>query len=273
MNQSRIKNLVALIATVGLAACGGGSSSPAAVPGIASGGNVSAGGSIAGSGSIADAQGLYAGSLTGGTSYDLTGLVLEDGTYYFAYSRAGTIYGLVQGSATGASGSFTSSNAYDFNFASNSRTAASLSGTYAAKTSFNGSGSEASGTSTFQTTYDTSYDTPASLAAISGTYSGSTRTASGNAPVVYSIGLGGALTGSSTVGSATCTFSGAISPRSNGKNVYNLSITFTSSACARNGQTLSGVAVPATINASKYLYAIGLNADRSDGFLVLSTKQ
>jgi len=86
-------------------------------------------------------------------------------------------------------------------------------------------------------------------------------------------GLGRATSGSLTgAGSSGCTFSGSITPRASGKAVYNVSVTFAGGVCLFGTQTINGIAVVAGSGAAQALYAAALNATRSSGFVLISTR-
>ena len=77
----------------------------------------------------------------------------------------------------------------------------------------------------------------------------------------------------SVLGSSTnCSFSGTVTPRPSGKNVYNVSMTFTGTQCAPGSGVTSGVAVLNTVGASKYVYTAGLNALKNNGFFWIGRK-
>lgn len=261
-----MSNMVSKVSTFALtaflAACGGGggddtgsgtpqSNTPAAAP--------------------ATAEGLYTGTTS--TGYQTAGLVLETGEYYVLYGKSNIIYGVVQGHGTSNNGSFSSSDAYDFNLPSNTRTPATVSATYAAKQKLDGTLTEAGQGITFTSTYDASYETAPSLSKVAGTYSGSSATGSGNSPVSLTVNSNGTISGSSTVGGqAACTYSGTLTPRSTGKNVFNISVKFNGGSCALGTATVSGIAVPVVSGSTTTLYAVGLLPDRSNGFLGVGVK-
>ncbi|MFM0053275.1 hypothetical protein [Caballeronia grimmiae] len=259
MLRSTVVRACLLALTASLTACGGGG-----------GGNSASSTSTATTTPPVTAEGLYSGTTS--TGYQLAGLVLETGEYYVLYSKNNTIYGVVQGNGTSNNGSFSSSNAFDFFLPNSSRTPATVSATYTAKQSLQGTLTEAGQGVTFTSTYQSSYDTPASLSAIAGTYSGASATGSGTAPISLTVSANGSLSGTSTVGTTTCGYSGTLTPRSTGKNVFNVSVTFNGSNCALGTATVAGYAVPVTNGTTTTLYAVGLLPDRSNGFLAIGTK-
>lgn len=262
-----------------LAACGGGgdgnTSAFATAPGTAP---VSGPIFAPGSGSTSptttvtptSAEGLYTGTTS--TGYQLTGLVLETGEHYVLYGKNNTIYGVVQGNGTSNNGSFSSSNALDFFLPDSSRTSATVSATYTAKQSLQGTVTEGGQGITFTSKYESSYDTPAFISAIAGAYSGMSATGSGAVPIGMAIDANGRVSGTSRVGTSVCGYSGSLNPTATGKNVFNLSVTFNGGTCPLGTATISGYAVPVVSGSVTTLYAVGLLADRSNGFLAIGTR-
>ena len=237
-----------------LSACGGGGSSSAPA-------------------TNSPAQGLWNG--TTNTNRTISALVLGDGTYYVLYTvanNAAVIDGFSQGSgsATASPGTFTSSNLVDFNFAGLGVNSATLSGSYTAKQSFNGTISYTGGTSTtFNSTYDTQYDTVPSLATLAGTFTGTAMVISiGNVPnTVITISSSGAISSSSN----GCTVTGSASPSSGG-NAYNISMSFAATGCAAavSGQTLTGTVFYSSAARTRYVFAP--NAASTGGVFFVGTK-
>src|SRR5471032_2974655 len=93
---------LAAVSILALAACGGGGGSDSAQPSAAPA-------------PVANAEGLWSGSDT--TSRSVTGIVLQDGTYWILYSIphvAAVLGGVIQGTGTSQNGSFSSSDGVDF---------------------------------------------------------------------------------------------------------------------------------------------------------------
>lgn len=211
------------------------------------------------------AQGLWTG--TTNLNRAVTGLVLSDGSYYVLYSGSNnpnSLGGVVLGTGTSNSGVFTSGNAKDFNQEGSSISvhSATISATYAAKSSFGGTISYSpSGSSTFQSSYDTDYDVKPSLASLAGTYESVIDSQS----IRVAVSSSGAISGNDR----GCTFSGTATPRTDG-NVYNISVTFGSSVCVLPGQTVNGMAYYRS--STKSLYAVALNSARTGGVLFAGPK-
>lgn len=212
------------------------------------------------------AQGLWVGTTS--TNRTVTGLVLSDGTSYVLYSAVGNasiIAGVVQGTGTSSGGTFSSSNAVDFNLESPSVQAATVSANYSSKQSFNGTITYAIGSVTFTSAYNTDYETVPSFAVLAGTFSGQVATSLGVQAATVTISPSGVVSG----GAGGCSISGTTSPRTDG-NAYNFSITFGAAPCAFPNQTFAGIAYFNSV--TKRLYAAAPNAARNDGVLFVGTK-
>lgn len=216
------------------------------------------------------AEGVYGGTLTGSASNAFQLLVLENGDFWAMYgTQADGVFGVagfIQGSGTSTSGRFTSSSTEDFGFApampgSTSATydaaAKTIAGTFVAGgTSVAFSGGPIAGS-----LYN--YNTPATLASIAGAWSIPSPLGQTNSLVIDATG---ALTATATIG---CSFSGTLTPRQSGKNVFNASLTFGAIPCALAGQTATGIAVayPLSSGQTQLLIAV-VDASRTIGAAV-----
>ena len=226
------------------------------------------GGGDSGSASTASAaQGLWIGTTT--TNRTVTGLVFSDGTYYVLYSPVGNptaIAGVVQGSGTTGTNTFSSSNARDFNLEGLGVLSATVSANYAAKQAFNGTVNYTNGgVTSFATTYNSAYETAPTLANVAGTYTGQVALSIGVQSATVIVSSNGTISG----GGNGCALSGTATPRTDG-NAYTLSITFGASPCFFANQTFTGVAY--YNSATKRLYGAAPNAARTDGVLFVGTK-
>jgi hypothetical protein len=241
-------------AAVALASCGGGggSSSGVAPPPP----------------DLGTAEGLWNGTTADGRSF--SGLVLDDGTYWFLYSAAGNtavFAGAVQGTSTSSGGKFTSSNGLNFSFEGAGILSFTMSGTYTANAQLGGTLTYASGTNTFTSSYDTDYDLLPSLATIAGNYSGQAVTVnSAVEATTVMVASGGAITGTSAGG---CSFTGSAMPRASG-NVYDITVTFGGGVCDNGTGTVTGVAY--YVAAKNELIGTALNSARTNGFIFVGTK-
>ena len=212
------------------------------------------------------AQGLWIGTTS--TNRTITGLVLSDGTYYVLYSPAGnssTIAGVVQGTGSSSAGTFSSTNAKDFNLEGLGVLSATVSASYSSKQSFNGTITYSGASTTFTSTYDPNYEVTPSLASLAGTFTGQVALSVGVQAATVTVSPAGTISG----GAGGCFISGTTTPRTDA-NAYNLSITFGPSPCFFANQTFAGIGY--FNSAAKRLYAAAPNAARTDGVLFVGTK-
>ena len=232
----------------------------AVLAGCGGGGYGGGGGSMYAPQSFA-AQGLWAGNSSAGTT--INAVILETGELWSISSLNGTVYGLDHGTVTLSGASYYSSgtsyagNITEYNIPNGAVTPGSISGTFVPQTSLNATSAFAE--ATFSATYSTAYDTPASLSALAGTYSHADY--NGN-PVSVSVNATGAFSGSS----GSCTFSGTATPRSSGKNVFNIAATFNGGSCALGTKTVNGVGILTVSGSVKQFTVAALLPDDSNGF-------
>ena len=123
---------------------------------------------------VPSAEGLWRGTTS--TSRLITGLVLEDSSYWVFYAardNPSVLAGLVQGTGTSLAGSLGSSNTSDFNLEGAGIRTATLSGTYVPKKSFPGTITYFSGnTESFATTYDADSTSTPNLNVVARNYGG-----------------------------------------------------------------------------------------------------
>jgi hypothetical protein len=217
-----------LLACVALAGCGGSDDSQE-MPEVVDG---------------PSAEGAYLGALTSSQSSAFKLLILENGEFWTLYGNQYSdqflVAGLIQGSGTSDNGNFTSSNAKDFGFApaleapvnaTYDATAKTIKGAIKERTNvvnFNGGPLPVS---------QYNYNTAASLNNIAGSWTTQTTTGEN---VLVNIATAGTF---SAVGSSGCRFSGTVTPRASGKNVFDTKMTFGPAPCALAGQAASGIAL------------------------------
>ena len=216
------------------------------------------------------AEGLWTG--TTNTARTVTGLVLDNGTFYFLYSPPNQplrIGGVVQGTGTSSNGAFTSNDARDFSVEGAGTLPATVAGNYVARQTLGGNITyiPTSNTVAFNTTFDSTYDITPTLVVVAGVYAGQLGNSQGVETAALTISpTTGAISGSSNSG---CTFSGTVAPRASG-NVYDASIVFGPAPCFFANQTLSGIAYyKASVRA---LYVTAPNAGRTDSVLFVGVK-
>lgn len=246
--------LTTLSIATALVACGGG------------GGGSSSDNSIS-------AEGVWSGSSSSGYNFDL--LVLENGDLYSIY---GTLSGgvlLVRGFDQGSSkmtGSTLNANITEYDYSGTST------GTVTAKvvtgTSLNGSAINSSGTSTVTFTSSPlstaaatyNYNTAPVISDVLGNWVGTVL--DGSAATV-SISAAGGITGNNQ----GCTFTGTASPRSSGKNIFNMTLTFGPSPCTYPGQKVSGIALDYLLSSGKrQLLAAMQDSTKAHGYMFFAQR-
>jgi len=248
-----------LIAVATLAACGGGGGGDDAPAAAAAG---------------PTAEGVYGGTLTGGSGSAFELLVLENGDFWTAYgtqTAAGMIVeGFIQGNGTSDNGTFTSTSTKDFGFAP--AKAATINATYnaTAKTisgtgSITGLGSVSfSGSALPSSTYD--YNTPATMSTITGHWE---VTDLEGDTYALNIGTDGNFSGTGS----GCNFTGNMAPRPSGKNVFNVTLTFGGAPCALPGQSASGIALASPIaGGHTQLQVVAVDSSKQYGAAVAGTR-
>jgi hypothetical protein len=212
------------------------------------------------------AEGRWTGATATGRT--LSGLVLEDGSYWLFYTsrdHPNILAGLVQGTGTSHSGSFGSSNTRDFNLEGAGIRAATMRGGYVPNKSFHATIAYFTGdTESLTSAYDADSEAATNLNLVAGNYTG---LRADNHTVTVTVDSAGTLSGSSTDG---CTFAGTLSPRAKG-NVFQTSMTLEGGACRDGTETLKGMAFYDA--ATHWLYSAALNNARTSSYLFLGTKQ
>lgn len=209
------------------------------------------------------AEGFWSGTASTGTDVALA--ILENGETWGVYLSGNSIVGALYGQ-TASSGSSLSGAGNDFNIPSRTVTAGSYNGTFTAKSTISVTTSAGG---LFTGTYDADYDVVPSLTNLAGAFSGTG--VSGNTPVQgvsVNITSAGVITVPASLG---CSASGTASPRPSGKNIFNVSVTFSGSTCALgNGGTASGIAYYDTV--SRSILVMALNSGKTDGFIYVGSK-
>lgn len=265
--------LFSLLFTLVLAACSsGGGDSDSAAPVVPAG----------------TAEGLWTGTMAGRT---LNGAVLDDGTYWFLYSEVGAptiMAGTLQGNGSTSNGTFASSNGLDFFNGSPplppEKLDVTVTGSYVMQQNLGGTVTYSAGALTFTSTFNSENSVAPVIANVADTYSGSafgfphTITISNLGVVTVTTTGGPHRTGASADASGIelgCDFTGTLTPRSQGGNMYDIVLTpdpsniLTFAQC--NPATLTGVAFfDATDN--KRIYVLALNSSRNRVFPFTGTR-
>lgn len=209
--------------------------------------------------------------------WDTTAFVLPTGQSYFIFSLKGVVQDMVAGYGTSRVGSFTSTDALDFSPLPLRRTSVNISGTYSVGQSFNGTMTKTAGefshTDTFATTYQPLYASTPVLSALSGAYKGSAALRSGTGAVTASLDAGGLISGTLTLPSGTCAVTGSVAVAGNGKAILNAKVALAGASCPLDGGYTEGAAAVLTDASGSTLYLATLLQDKSDGVVVLATKQ
>lgn len=251
-------SLSALLACVALAGCGGGSDSPAPAPVVVG----------------PTAEGVYSGTITGAKSSGFQLLILENGDFWTLYGNQTSsqflVSAIIQGSGTSNNGSFASSNLKDYGVspglagtlkATYDATAKTISGTVTAGTDT----ASFSGGPTAGSLYN--YNIAASLTNIAGSWA---TTSTSGEPVNVTIAAVGTF---SAVGGSGCKFSGTVTPRASGKNVFDTTMTFGPAPCGLAGQTASGIALSYPLASGKtQLVLAQVDSTRTYGSAAFGTR-
>jgi hypothetical protein len=245
----KLKLIFASVISLALLGCGGG------------GGG---GGSSTTPTTSGTAEGLWSGTSSNG--YGVAVLILENAETWGIYYSGSTIWGALYGTSTGSGTTFNATGT-DFYFATRTSSAGSLTGTVIAGQTINATSSN-TGTSV-SLSYNNTYNTPANLANAAGSYVGWGVTKSTLAQTVrFTVTSSGAISASEP----GCSVSGTLSTRASGKNVYNVSTTFTGNQCALgNGVTTTGVATLDSTSGVNRLFVMTLNSGKTDGYIINAT--
>ena len=204
---------------------------------------------------------------------------MDNDEYWTLYGLEGAsgqlyVYGLIQGQGASSNGSFRSSNLKDYYY-DGTTGSGTLSATYQPGATFVGTVNASGRSVSFSgaapiagsTAYD--YNAPANLANITGSWAGTNMSGVTSS---YTIAANGTFSGVNQYG---CGFSGLITPRSSGKNVFDVSLTNNSdSACGiASGLTGRGVALTTVLaNASRQLIVAVVTNDRVYGSVIFATR-
>ena len=227
-----------------LAACGGGSNNDTPTP-------------------TAIAEGFWTGQASTGTSVLLA--VLENGETWGAYTSGDYIVGALAGNTTTSGLHDLQGSGKDFNLVAMTVTPGTYSGTFSAKDHVS---VKLSNGTTFTGSYSPLYDQPASLTQLAGTFYGQAATGAGTGYGSITISPSGVIAIPEDRG---CRSSGTAKPRTSGKNIFDLSVTFSGSTCVLgDGTTVRGIALYDSANQS--LLGLALNGAKSDGFIYFGNK-
>jgi hypothetical protein len=226
---------------------------------------------------------VYEGTFSGGGTFDHLAhqtFVLDNDQFYTFYgipSNGLVAIGFLQGDGTLSNGSFSSTNLKDFSVTGTVQSG-SLSASYNPGVSLNGSITSGADTFTFtgaplrSSLYN--FNIAAKPENISGTWSLKDMHAD---DVTVNIAANGTLNGTFLSGpSIGCLFSGTMTPRASGKNVFDLALTFGPAPCALAAVQISGVALEYRLSGGsggkQQFIVAGTNTARTTGAAFLGTR-
>lgn len=219
---------------------------------------------------FSSAEGGFSGTTQDGRQ--LFGAILETGALYLIYTPAGntkTLGGVIFGNGKSINGTFTSSNAVDFNVEGLGVLAGTVSASYVTQQSLNASITHAGNVFpiTLAAGYDPTFFQPTSLAVIAGTYSGQAIIAAPLEGEILTVTISASGDVSSTDGIG-CTRLGKVTPHA-GEDVFDLSYT-EGASCPFAGQAFTGVV---TYNAKKsQIISAVTNSGRTTAEVFIGTK-
>ena len=219
-------------------------------------------------------EGVYGGALSGASAGAFQMLVLENGEFWALYGTQSPsmfyVNGFIQGNGAWSQGSFSASEVRDFGvypatvgrltFTYNTKA-----GTISGQVSAGGQAATFTGGPIPASLYR--YDTPATLTEVTGSW---TLADLRGEAIALSVATDGKFTGSSTLG---CKISGTMLPRSSGKNVFDVSLTFGPAPCQLAQQAGRGIAVLTPLaNGRSQLVVAATDLARSVGTAAFGTR-
>lgn len=262
--QVKSKFALSIVCASALVACGGGGSGAPANPSTPG-----------------QAQGVYSGSFSSSTFNPgkFSSLILDNDEYWTLYGLEGAsgeliVYGLIQGQGAASSGSFSSGNLKDYYY-DGTTGSGTLSATYTPGISFSGTVSTLGRSVSFagaapesgSSSYN--YNTAATISSITGAWSGTNMSGVTSS---YTIAANGTFSGVNQFG---CGFSGTVTPRASGKNVFDVALTNnTDVACGiASGLVGRGVALTTLLTGgSRQLIVAVVTNDRAYGSAIFATR-
>lgn len=207
--------------TVALAACGGGGD----------------GGGSGGSGNPSSASGFWSGG-------DWGVLVTPSGELWGYEQLAGGEIAAYKGDITTSGANFSGNVTV---YLGTQSLAATVSGTFAPKSTLAGTITAGARSAAFSATYGASYDASPDLAALAGSYT----TDNGGTVQMSAAGKFTGLT-------SGCSYSGSLKPDASGKNFYRATLRYGAAPCPLPGVLATGVAVASVSGASARIGVVGV---------------
>ena len=213
-------------------------------------------------------EGVFSGFTSSGAAF--SAIVLENNQIWTLFGTLDifgglVVQGLVQGNGTAGNGIYTSFDARSYDYLGSVRQG-TVSATYVPGVNFKGTflGERFDGLPPVDSSY--LYSATPSLTSIVGAWSGAFLDGSRGS---LSIGSNGAYSGSVS----GCIFSGNISPRASGKNVFNVTLTFGSFPCLLPRQSASGIGITYLVTGGRrQLVLAGVDTFRNAGSVFIGLR-
>lgn len=221
----------------------------------------------------ASPEGIYGGTITGASASAFQTLILDDGELWALYGTRGAsafqVRGFIQGDGNWSQGSYSVTEVRDFGVVPPKGGRLTARFDPAAGT-ISGEITDGQGIASFSggpipgSLYR--YDTAARLSTVEGAW----RLTDLDGQTIV---LGVANDGRFSANSSGCAFSGTLTPRPSGRNVFDLSLTFGPAPCQLAGQPAKGIAVvtPLTGGQSQLIVA-ATDLGRSIGTAAFGTR-
>jgi len=182
------------------------------------------------------------------------------------YSTSNTVTGALYGNSTDK-GSVFSASGSELDFSTRRLISGALTGTVSQKAKISGKSNTGV---TFDLTYDATYNQPAVLADIIGSYN---MTLASLQATESNVQTNISNAGDITLTKDNCTAAGKVTPRSSGKNIFNLSLTLSGANCGSgNGGTVSGIFILDATTTPKSAYFFTLTTTKQDGIIGIGSK-
>lgn len=205
-----------------------------------------------------DVEGLWAGQNNVGVQAAL--VVLEDGSAWGLQRNGNTLKSAIVGKASGSGGVF-SMPASVLNLGYWSPANSTYAGTYTARSSI---AATSTGNAPLALSYKSAYESAATFAAVTGSYTLNGTSKFRAAPrVTMTVAASGAFSFSNWGG---CSATGTVSPRSSGRNVFNLSISFKGACPLAEGTLVNGVFFVDKSSSPAQAYVLAQTATKDNGF-------
>lgn len=222
-------------ASVALAACGGGGD----------------GGGSSGSGNSSSASGFWAGG-------DWAVLVTPSGELWGYEQLAGGDLAAYKGEITTSGANF---NGNVTAYLGTQSLTATVSGTFAPKSTLVGTMTAGARSAAFSATYGATYDASPDLAALAGNYT----TDNGGTVQMSAAGKFTGLT-------SGCSYSGSLTPDASGKNFYRATLRYGAAPCLLPGVVATGVAVASVSGSSARIGVVGVVDSLKVGGVFIATR-